>query len=232
MCLAITESRVVWVSPQRKAGRFPPAPFKISSVSSIRSTSNGEGFTGTMTKSLAPRQPSVVCERNPGVSTITGPDREASWQAVSQALSVAFSITRTPPSARWRAARRAMERCGSASMMVGWRPARCQCTARQLASVLFPLPSFMVATVMIELTAALLAICEKRISPTKMILTICPMNSYVREGIYPDELQRRSLTGSIRFHVALLDDTAFIHAQPAGWQMQLGAIAIVVGNGD
>ena len=36
-------------------------------------------------------------------------------------------------------------------MIVGWRPSRCQCTARQLASVLLPLPPFMVATVMIVL---------------------------------------------------------------------------------
>ena len=38
----------------------------------------------------------------------------------------------------------------AASTMVGVRPLSRQCTARQLASVLLPLPPFMVATVMIE----------------------------------------------------------------------------------
>jgi len=36
-------------------------------------------------------------------------------------------------------------------MMVGLRPRRCQWTARQLASVLLPLPPFIVATVIIGL---------------------------------------------------------------------------------
>src|SRR5262249_30020430 len=48
-----------------------------------------------------------------------------------------------------RAASRVIERCGSASIRVGRRPRKCQCTARQLASVLLPLPPFIVATVMI-----------------------------------------------------------------------------------
>jgi hypothetical protein len=34
-------------------------------------------------------------------------------------------------------------------MMVDGRPHKCQCTARQLAKVLLPLPPFIVATVMI-----------------------------------------------------------------------------------
>src|SRR5262249_3101551 len=63
----------------------------------------------------------------------------------------ASSTTETPPSPFSRAASRATERWGSASMMVGWWPPRCQYTPRQLARVLFPLPPFMVATVMIEL---------------------------------------------------------------------------------
>jgi hypothetical protein len=56
----------------------------------------------------------------------------------------------TPPSAFSRAAKRTIVLCGSASMMAARRPLSCQWTARQLASVLLPLPPFMVATVMIE----------------------------------------------------------------------------------
>ncbi len=40
-------------------------------------------------------------------------------------------------------------------MIVGARPVRCQWTARQLASVLLPLPPFIVATVIICLMADL-----------------------------------------------------------------------------
>jgi hypothetical protein len=67
-----------------------------------------------------------------------------------KASSVASSATCTPPSAFSRATSRAMVRCGSASMIAELRPLICQCAARQLASVLLPLPPFMVATVMIE----------------------------------------------------------------------------------
>ena len=91
------------------------------------------------TKSAAARQSSVVLERNPGVSMITRPPPWARRRAVLEASSVASSSNATPPRARSRAASRMMERCGSASMRVGRRPLRCQCTARQLlASVLLP----------------------------------------------------------------------------------------------
>src|SRR5215210_3867198 len=94
---------------------------------------------------------SVVAERKPGVSMMTGTPFWARRHAVEDACSVASSTTGTWPSACCRWAKRAIERCGSASMMVGRRPIKCQCTARQLASVLLPLPPFMVAIVMIEL---------------------------------------------------------------------------------
>src|SRR5262249_7508868 len=121
------------------------------SVSSMRSTSKGEGLTGTRTKSVTPRHATVAGERKPGVSMMTRPLWPAKRCAVFQASSEASSTTETPPSPFSRAASRATERWGSASMMVGWWPPRCQYTPRQLASVLFPLPPFMVATVMIEL---------------------------------------------------------------------------------
>src|SRR3989304_3465036 len=76
-------------------------------------------------------------------------------RAVFHASSVASSTTGTPPSARSREASRAIDRCGSASIMVGRRPVRCQWTARQLASVLLPLPPFIVATVIICLMSHL-----------------------------------------------------------------------------
>ena len=79
-----------------------------------------------------------------------GPSAAARRRAVLDAFRVASSTTCTPPSARSRVASRAIERCGSASMMVARRPWSCQWTARQLATVLLPLPPFMVATVMIE----------------------------------------------------------------------------------
>src|SRR5215468_9863398 len=64
MCLAMTDSRVVWVSRQRKTGRQSLAPLmSMLSVSTMRSTSNGEGLTGTKTKSLAARHVSVVSEK-------------------------------------------------------------------------------------------------------------------------------------------------------------------------
>jgi hypothetical protein len=95
---------------------------------------------------------------------MTGPPPTmARRRAVFPASSLASSTTMTPPSARSRAASRAIERWGSASMMVQRRPWRCQWTARQLATVLLPLPPFMVATVMIELvTDRLLAQVPKR----------------------------------------------------------------------
>ena len=114
----------------------------------MRSMSSGEALTGTSRKSAAAMQASVASERKPGVSMMIGPV-EARLRAVFQAFSVASSTTFTPPSAFSRAASRAIERCGSASTMVEGRPHKCQCTARQLASVLLPLPPFMVATVMI-----------------------------------------------------------------------------------
>ena len=133
-------------------------------MSSMRSTSNGDGLTGTSTKSVAARQASVVSERKPGVSMMTGP-LAARRCAVTDAHSVASSITGTPPSAFSRAASRAIERCGSASMMVGRRPQSCQYTARQLATVLLPLPPFIVATVIIEpATRHLLVRFARRIS--------------------------------------------------------------------
>ena len=78
--------------------------------------SNGEGLTGTSTKSAAARQASVVSERNPGVSIMTGPAPPERCAVLPMPL-VASSITGTPPSAFSRAASRAIERCGSASMM-------------------------------------------------------------------------------------------------------------------
>src|SRR5215475_11858845 len=152
----MTESRVVCVRMQRKVGLLPPAP-SISelSVSSMRSTSSGDALTGTRRKSAAAIQASVACERNPGVSMMIGRPEAARFCAVFHASAVASSTTGTPPSARSRRASRVMDRWGSASMIVGARPVRCQCTARQLASVLLPLPPFIVATVIICLMADL-----------------------------------------------------------------------------
>ena len=57
-------------------------------------------------------------------------------------------------------------------MMVGRQPSRCQWAARQLASVLLPLPPFIVATVMIELVTCVsltaLPIADATISVTKI----------------------------------------------------------------
>ena len=150
MCLAITDSRVVWARMQRNSGRRPSArSVRMLKVSSMRSTSNGDGLTGTSKKSAVARQSSVVLERKPGVSMMTKPPPAASRRAAFEASSLASSTTATPPSARSRATSRVIERCGSASISVGRRPRKCQCAARQLASVLLPLPPFMVATVMI-----------------------------------------------------------------------------------
>src|SRR5262249_46533813 len=117
VCLAITESRVVWVSRQRNSGRRPsPRSTRMLSVSSMRSTSNGDGLTGTSRKSATARQSSVVLDRKPGVSMMTRPPPAASRRAVLAASSVASSTTATPPTARSRATSRRIERCGSASV--------------------------------------------------------------------------------------------------------------------
>ncbi len=77
-----TESRVVCVSRQRNNGRLPSGrSVRMLSVSSMRSTSNGDGLTGTSTKSATARQSSVVLERKPGVSMMTGPVPAASRRA-------------------------------------------------------------------------------------------------------------------------------------------------------
>ena len=89
------------------------------------------------------------------VGVMIGWPLAARFCAVFQAFSDASSTTVTPPSARSRAASRAIERCGSASMIVEGRPQRCQWTARQLAKVLLPLPPFIVATVIICLISHL-----------------------------------------------------------------------------
>src|SRR5262245_49739040 len=127
ICLAMTESRVVWVRTQRKVGRLPPAP-SISElrVSNMRSMSSGDALTGTRRKSAAAMPASVAWERNPGVSIMMGRPLAPRFCAVFHASAVASSTTGTPPRARSRFARRAIERCGSASMTVGSRPVRCQ----------------------------------------------------------------------------------------------------------
>ena len=91
----------------------------------------------------------VAWDRKPGVSMIIGRRVAARLRAVFHTSTPASSTTGTPPSARSREASRAIDRCGSASIMVGVRPCKCQCTARQLAIVLLPLPPFIVATVII-----------------------------------------------------------------------------------
>ena len=53
-------------------------------------------------------------------------------------------------------------------MMVGRRPSSCQWTARQLATVLLPLPPFMVATVMIELVTFRLPPSARATNPSRI----------------------------------------------------------------
>src|SRR5262245_53133001 len=155
-CFAITESLVVCVRTHRYSGcRLPEASINELSVSSMRSMSSGDALTGTRRKSAAAMQANVAWERNPAVSITTWRPLAASFRAVLHASSEESSTTSTPPRLRSRAAKRAIERCGSASMTAGLRPVSCQWIARQLATVLLPLPPFIVATVMICLMVSL-----------------------------------------------------------------------------
>ena len=67
-------------------------------------------------------------------------------------------------------------------MMVGRRPLRCQWTARQLATVLLPLPPFMVATVMIELvTYSVSPLSAKATNPGESMLSLSGWTAYLPE---------------------------------------------------
>ncbi len=120
----------------------------------MRSTSNGEGFTGTKARN-PPLQDSRA--QSPGNETRGVDDHQATGgrdapRRIGRLVGRVLNHGDLQPNARSRLASRMIDRWGSASTNVGCRPRKCQCTARQLATVLLPLPPFMVATVMIVLT--------------------------------------------------------------------------------